>query len=422
MKKIFSILFCLLALHAMADNRLYINDFSINPGETVDVSIMLDNEVTDFASFQADLYLPEGLELVEQYNEEDDEYFTFSLTTRAKSRMAIGSAVQADGAVRLMLTQTIGSTVQTIRDTSGALVTFKLKACDSFSGTTSNQQTIVICPVCRELFISDIMNTYTFQQKSSGLYLALDAANDKVMISETAQAFTFEAGEGGYYLTNEEGAVGFAGTTNWTMSANAEKKMIINPTPVEIDGVVYYTLNEAKGMIATDNETDGSPCYTDKSVAKSGDKAYWTIAKVEAEHSEPYVALRNIVFSTATSVRYSLDDTQTTVTVGGSTPATGLTVSSNSLNLLTGTSQALVVSPSPANATWTSSDPLVATVTNDGVVTGVKQGSATITCTVNGQSSTPFPVTVISLGDINRDGNISIADVTALVNIILGKP
>ncbi|MBP5514517.1 MAG: Ig-like domain-containing protein [Bacteroidaceae bacterium] len=175
-------------------------------------------------------------------------------------------------------------------------------------------------------------------------------------------------------------------------------------------------------MIATDNETDGSPCYTDKSVAKSGDKAYWTIAKVEAEHSEPYVALRNIVFSTATSVRYSLDDTQTTVTVGGSTPATGLTVSSNSLNLLTGTSQALVVSPSPANATWTSSDPLVATVTNDGVVTGVKQGSATITCTVNGQSSTPFPVTVISLGDINRDGNISIADVTALVNIILGKP
>ena len=72
--------------------------------------------------------------------------------------------------------------------------------------------------------------TYTFQQKASGLYLALDAANDKVMISETAQAFTFEAGEGGYYLINEEGAVGFAGTNNWTMSANAEKKMIINPT------------------------------------------------------------------------------------------------------------------------------------------------------------------------------------------------
>ena len=39
------------------------------------------------------------------------------------------------------------------------------------------------------------------------------------------------------------------------------------------------------------HDTDGSACYTDKSVAKSGDKAYWTIAKVEAEHSEAYVAL-----------------------------------------------------------------------------------------------------------------------------------
>ena len=268
MKKIFSVLFSLLALHAMADNRLYINDFSIDPNETVDVSIMLDNEVTDFASFQADMYLPEGLELVEQYNEEDDEYFTFSLTTRARSRMAIGSAVQADGAVRLMLTQTMGSSVQTIKDASGALVNFQVKAAANAGGTK-------------------------------------------------------------------------------------------------------------------------------------------------------YINLRNIVFSTATSVRYPLDDTQTTVTVGGSTPATGLSVSANTLNLLTGTSQALVVNQSAANATWTSSDPLVATVTNDGVVTGVKQGSATITCTVNGQSSTPFPVTVISLGDINRDGNISIADVTALVNIIL---
>ena len=145
--------------------------------------------------------------------------------------------------------------------------------------------------------------TYTFQQKSSGLYLALDAANDKVMISETAQAFTFEAGEGGYYLINEEGAVGFAGTNNWTMSANAEKKMLISPAPVEIDGVVYYTLNEAKGMIASDNETEGSACYTDKSIAKSGDKAYWTIAKAEAPvEPEEYTGLQLTFDRTGTGV------------------------------------------------------------------------------------------------------------------------
>ncbi len=407
MKKIFSILFSLLALHAMADNRLYINDFSINPGETVDVSIMLDNDVTNFASFQADMYLPEGLELVEQYDEEDDEYFTFSLTTRARSRMAIGSAVQADGAVRLMLTQTIGNAVQPIKDSSGALVTFKLKASNSLSGTTTfNLKTGV---------------AYTFQQKASGLYMALDAPNDKVIISNTVQAFTLEEDQGGYYLINEDGAVGFAGTNGWTMSANVEKKMLICPTPVEIDGAFYYTLNESRGVIGTNGIIEGSTCFADKTVAKSVDKAYWTIAKAEGPYTETYISLKNIIFSTATSERYPMTDTHNIVTIGDSTSATNLTVSSNSLNLLTGTSQTLVVNPSAANATWTSSDPLVATVTNDGVVTGVKQGSATITCTVNGQSSTPFPVTVISLGDINRDDNISIADVTALVNIILGK-
>ena len=121
MKKIYLLLMCMFSLHAInavGENRLYIPDFSIDPGETVDVAIMLDNDVTDFASFQADMYLPEGLELVQQYNEEDEEYFTFALTTRARSR-----------------TQTIGTTMQTIKETSGALVTFKVKAAETASGT-----------------------------------------------------------------------------------------------------------------------------------------------------------------------------------------------------------------------------------------------------------------------------------------------
>ena len=252
-------------------NRLYIENLTLNAGETIDVSILLDNEVTDFASFQADMYLSEGLELVEQYDEDNEEYFTFALTTRARNRMAIGSATQSDGAVRLMLTQTIGSTVQTIKETSGALVTFKLKANASASGTR-------------------------------------------------------------------------------------------------------------------------------------------------------YIDLKNIVFTTATSQQYNFDDERATITVnGGSTPIRQPTITANVLNLLTGTSQALMVTPSNASVTWTSSNTAVATVSNAGVVTGVAPGSATITCSSGADTSAPFTVNVISLGDVNRDSIISIADVTALVNIILGK-
>ncbi len=263
MKKIFSILFCLLALHAMADNRLYINDFSINPDETVDVSIMLDNEVTDFASFQADMYLPEGLELVEQYNEEDDEYFTFSLTTRARSRMAIGSAAQADGAVRLMLTQTMGSSVQTIKDASGALVNFQLKAAANANGTK-------------------------------------------------------------------------------------------------------------------------------------------------------YIDLKNIVFSTATSVRYPLDNTQTTVTVNGTTPVTGISLNNTTLTLTAAGQMATLtatVTPSNAtnkNVTWTSSNTAVATVSNTGVVTAVANGTAVITATTADGTNLSAQCTVTV--SISATTNIIFAD------------
>ena len=138
MKKVCCLLFCFFALHslsAVAENRFYIPDLNMVPGETIDVSIMLDNDVTDFSSFQADIWLPEGLEFVQQYDEEYEEYYIFSLTARAHKRMSIASAIQSDGTMRLMLTQSLGTSIQTISGTSGALVTFKLKAADNTSGT-----------------------------------------------------------------------------------------------------------------------------------------------------------------------------------------------------------------------------------------------------------------------------------------------
>jgi hypothetical protein len=251
-------------------NRFYIEDFSIDPGATVNVSIMLDNEVTDFASFQADLYLPEGLEFVQQYNEDDEEYYIFSLTSRARSRMAIGSAMQSDGAMRLMLTQTMGSSIQTINGTSGALVTFQVKAAETASCTK-------------------------------------------------------------------------------------------------------------------------------------------------------YIRLENVVFTTATSTQYTLENTQTEVTVGSSSPVSNVVITANCINLFAGTSQTLSVIPTNANVTWASSDSSIATVSTGGVVTGVKPGSATITCTSNGVPSTPFTVNVFLLGDVNGDGEITIADAVSIVNIILSK-
>ncbi|MBQ8968432.1 MAG: hypothetical protein IJ064_01680 [Bacteroidaceae bacterium] len=130
--------------------------------------------------------------------------------------------------------------------------------------------------------------TYSLQQKSSGLYMALDAAADIVKLADEPQEFTWTATEGGYYLHNEAGYVGQK-TNNWTTSVLEANKIWVKATPVEIDGAVYYTLTEPKGMIATDNETAGSACYLDKSIEKSGDKAYWSITAVK---TVTYVALQ----------------------------------------------------------------------------------------------------------------------------------
>ena len=49
-------------LCAAATDRFYIDDFSISPGGTRTISIVLENE-TAFTAFQTDIYLPEGLSI-----------------------------------------------------------------------------------------------------------------------------------------------------------------------------------------------------------------------------------------------------------------------------------------------------------------------------------------------------------------------
>ena len=132
--------------------------------------------------------------------------------------------------------------------------------------------------------------------------------------------------------------------------------------------------------------------------------------------------MKNAIISDPEAVKTKLlEIVESTITVESSTPVQNFEITTNSTNLLTGMSQTLVASSQYANITWTSSNPAVATVSADGVVKAVSSGTTIITCSSNGITSAPFTVNVTSVGDVNHDGSITIADVTALVNIILGK-
>lgn len=111
-----------MTLMAAATNRFFIEDFSISPGETRTVSIMLDNE-TAFTAFQCDLYLPDGLTAT-----------NFALTERKTSNHSFSTSLLPEGAIRMM---SYSLQIKAYAGNSGALVTFDVTASDNFTGPST---------------------------------------------------------------------------------------------------------------------------------------------------------------------------------------------------------------------------------------------------------------------------------------------
>ena len=112
-------------LCAAATDRFYIEDFTIAPGETKTVSILLENEAT-YTAFQTDIYMPAGLTI-----EMEDGDYIFDLTDRKSRDHMIASQPQADGAIRVI---SYSNKINPFSGNSGALVTFNVAADADFTG------------------------------------------------------------------------------------------------------------------------------------------------------------------------------------------------------------------------------------------------------------------------------------------------
>ena len=104
--------------YADSSNSLFIEDFTIAEGETKQIAIMLNNNAA-FSAFQADIYLPEGLEIVEA-----------TLSDR-KADHTLASAMRNNGSVRL-LSYSLG--LNAFAGSEGELVYLTVKATDNFVG------------------------------------------------------------------------------------------------------------------------------------------------------------------------------------------------------------------------------------------------------------------------------------------------
>ena len=122
MKKNFTLMMAMLfafASSAFADDKVYFADFEIEPGEELEVEILLDNPDAEYRDLQFDLYLPEGITVVEE-----DEEFLVDKGSRCTKKHTIGFSY-TEGHYVCMLYSTAKNP---LTGNSGDILTITLKA------------------------------------------------------------------------------------------------------------------------------------------------------------------------------------------------------------------------------------------------------------------------------------------------------
>ena len=111
-------------------NMLYIDPFTIAPGEEKEVWVMLNNPDDAFSDIQFDLYLPEGIEVVN-----DNEGYLIGLGSRTdlRNHNRPEAALQRDGSMRVLC---YSDKAETFFGHSGDVIRLTLKASDTLSPGT----------------------------------------------------------------------------------------------------------------------------------------------------------------------------------------------------------------------------------------------------------------------------------------------
>ena len=147
----------------------------------------------------------------------------------------------------------------------------------------------------------DAEKSYSIFNKQAQLYMTLSA--DGISIAEEAYGLKFEAAEGGkYYITDGTYYVGLAGSDNWTMTSDPEKKEALTITAKVVDDAVFYTFGESKGLVGADYpKKDNKGCWANKG-ASDGDAVLWTIA----EYDENAVGIKGFATDDKKAAIYDL--------------------------------------------------------------------------------------------------------------------
>lgn len=184
------------------------------------------------------------------------------------------------------------------------------------------------------------------------------------------------------------------GVTNTSFSAggeSGEKFNVVCGNAKEGDTVAIFTLK------VKDNPTGSGVVSFTNLLASDGDVSRGDEANAATDDKQIEIKLK------------STEPDNTNV------PVTGITIAPVSQNVKVGKSTTFVATVTPDNATntnvtWSSSDETIAAINEDGVVTGVKEGTATITATTVDGGKTATATIIVEKedtqpGDNNNNNN-----------------
>ncbi len=402
MRTIAATLICLASiLNLLAEDRFYIEDFNISPGETKQVSIMLDNDI-EYTALQADIMLPDGLTVAM----EDDEYI-FGLTERKTRTHTVSSNLLSSGAIRIL----IASPRKTVfTGNSGALVTFDIIADANLVGpkvitlnnviasetsSTTHALPVTACSVTVVKSAESLELDKTAAEITEGETLQLAAtvlpedATDQTVTWTSSNDGVATVDANGLVTAVAPGTATITATTNDGSNLTAACAVTVKPAVVLATSV---TLNETTAEV-----TIGETLQLTATVAPenaSNPTVTWSssddaIATVDANGLVTAVAAGTAIITASTNdgsnltascevtvkqlaVSLTLDKTAAEVTVGETLLLNATVLPDNTSN--------------PA-VTWASSNDAVATVDANGLVTAVAAGTATITATTTDGSN-----------------------------------
>lgn len=126
-------------MSAQTTAKLYIEDFNIDPGQTKEVEIIMENP--DIAVWQAqlDVRLPEGLNVVKE-----DGDLIIDLLRNSKRNKHTLEANETEGVVRILVTTTGDATIQ---GTEGAFISISLKAASDFTSGNIKLEKMKLVPL-----------------------------------------------------------------------------------------------------------------------------------------------------------------------------------------------------------------------------------------------------------------------------------